>query len=617
MAYTVQDEDIIKPVSFLNLLHSQLELITTTVFPESTTGSSVAPPNLISGPAVVTSVLLFNSSSPVPSEALVLSAINTLRQSRESKFNDSVKVLNVTYQKISETSYAVIIKFSLSNINMSEVPELRNNTYKQVQDVVNNALNTLLNEPSSPTFQPKSSNFTSSSNQIDGSMAYTFQDGDVIKPVSFLKLLSTTVLTTASTLTTRPTSPPTLLGRVIIYIRLVFVVRGALPNEKDIIQVANNLLYTRLATKLVTRTGSLSDPVSFVNITYTKMNETSYALNFGFEISNVSMSEKLEFRNETYLAIQDSINSLLNKMLTDSSAPVINFKPSDFTNFLGNSTTIEANVTYVFSESSLLQPNNFIKELLQINGVSTSTTASPLTTTTISKIINTVLIKIRLVFVTLGPRPSESSVLEVVKSLLASNLTTKQITRAAVISRDPVTKTDVTYSGINDTAYALNFEFEINNLFVNDAQKEQAYTEIQNKINFLVKQILKTNSTSLLLIPANFTESANSSVIVADVAYVFSERNGDFAAFGQLVALLFNSFTTLAPTIINTTIAPTNGTNVAWIVAIIVPVAIVLGLIPCWILLCCLLCGCCAAIRRRWHRRQSYNVQYSTRNSLF
>lgn len=59
------------------------------------------------------------------------------------------------------------------------------------------------------------------------------------------------------------------LGRVIIYIRLVFVILGPLPNEKDIIQVANTLLYSRLATKLDTRTQTLSDPVSFVNVTYT------------------------------------------------------------------------------------------------------------------------------------------------------------------------------------------------------------------------------------------------------------------------------------------------------------------------------------------------------------
>jgi len=58
------------------------------------------------------------------------------------------------------------------------------------------------------------------------------------------------------------------LGTVIIYIRLVFVVPGPLPNEKDIMQVANNLLSSLPATKLNTKTEALSDPVSFVNVTY-------------------------------------------------------------------------------------------------------------------------------------------------------------------------------------------------------------------------------------------------------------------------------------------------------------------------------------------------------------
>ena len=129
-----------------------------------------------SGSAVVTSKLLFNSSSPVPSEALVLSPINTLLNSRESQLNESVKVVNVTYEskchsirlysfwmgirqtimngklwpknllkfsfhtEISETSYAVVFTFNLVNISMPEDPERRNNTYLQVEDVVNNAV---------------------------------------------------------------------------------------------------------------------------------------------------------------------------------------------------------------------------------------------------------------------------------------------------------------------------------------------------------------------------------------------------------------------------------------------------------------------------------------------
>ncbi len=51
-----------------------------------------------SGSSVVISKLVFNSSSPVPSEDMVLRALNTLRNSRESQLNESVKVVNVTYE---------------------------------------------------------------------------------------------------------------------------------------------------------------------------------------------------------------------------------------------------------------------------------------------------------------------------------------------------------------------------------------------------------------------------------------------------------------------------------------------------------------------------------------
>ncbi|XP_058629477.1 mucin-2 [Onychostoma macrolepis] len=598
MDYTFQDGEAIQPVSFLNELRLPT---TTTVLPEITISFSMTPSNLISGSAVVISKLVFSSSSPVPSEDLVLSTINTLRNSRESQLNASVKVVNVTYEKITTTSYAVIFKFNMSNISMSKDPELRNGTYLQAQGVVNNALNTLLNEPGTTTLNPKSTNFISTSNLIDGRMEYTFQDGDAIQPVSFLnELRSPTVLTTTSTLIT---TPPIVRGRALISIRLVFVTLGPLPNPDKVLEVVNNMLKTRLTTKQDTTTQDLSDSVNFANVTYTKINETAYALNFGFEISNITMSGKLELRNGTHLVIQDSINSLLGKiLLSNSSAPLIKFQAADFT---GNSTVIQANVEYVFSPSDITQPSIFVQQLLQLAEASSLTTTSPPILT------RRAIIKIRLEFITLGPRPSEKSVLDVVKSMLASNLTTKQTVRTVSVS-DPVTVDNVIYLGINDTAYALIFTFEINKVSLTELKRNETYQVIQKKINDLVIKILKDPSVNLL-IPAEFKDDLT--VIEANVMFVFSQHDSNSAA-GYLVSTLFKVFTTPVPTTMNTTIS-NNGTNVAWIVAIIVPCAIVIGLVPCWILLCCLLCGCCAAIRRRWHRRRSYNVQYTTRNSLF
>ncbi|XP_051560287.1 uncharacterized protein LOC127444778 [Myxocyprinus asiaticus] len=622
MEYTFQDGEVIKPVSFLNELHLLMGLTTTTVSPMTTSSFPVTALNLVSGSAVVTSKLLFNSSSPVPSEALVLSAISTLRNSRESQLNESVKLVNVTYEKISETSYAVIFTFNLINISMQGDPELRSNTYQRVQNITNNVLNTLLNEPGSQVFEPKSSNFTSTLNEIEGIMEYTFQDGDLIQPVSFLNelrlqtgtynqtLLNFSCLTTTKTPMTNTTSPPTLVGKAIIYIRLVFITLGPIPSESKVLELANSLLESRLRTKQSVSTRTLSDPVSFVNVTFQRISDNSYALKFGFEISNVTMTEKLELRDETYTLIQNSINTLLNQILSSPSATPFVFKRANFT---GNSTVIQADVQYVFSESDIQTPSIFLQELLKVNVVTTPAPAVTSPPTVVGKAI----IYIRLVFITLGPIPSESKVLELANSLLDSRLRTKRSVSTRTLS-DPVSFVNVTFQRISDNSYAIKFGFEISNVTMTEKLelRDETYTLIQNSINKLLNQILSSPSaTPFVFKRANFT--GNSTVIQADVQYVFSESDIQTPSIFLQELLKVNVVTTPAPAVTPNTTVPNNGTSAAWVVAIIVPCAIVIILVPCWILLCCLLCGCCAAIRRRWHRRQSYNVQYTTRNSLF
>ncbi|XP_067260213.1 uncharacterized protein [Chanodichthys erythropterus] len=621
MGYTFKDEDVIQPVSFLNELRSQMELTTTTVSSSTITSFPSTSPSPISGSAVVTSKLLFSSSSPVPSEALVLKAISTLRQNRESQLNDSVKVVNVTYQKISGTSYAVVFTFNLNSISMPVNSHLRDDTYQKVQNTINNALNTLLNDPGKQVFVPKTSNFTSTSNQINGSMGYTFQDGDAIQPVSFLnELRAQTVSTTARPLTTSTTIPPRVTRRVYINIQLVFITVGPIPSEDFILQLVNSFISPRFKTIRVST--KISD-ASFVNATYIRINDTSYALKFGFEISNVSMSEKIEFRNETYVLIQTTINKLVTEILNDPSAPQFDIKQVDFND---SNTVLQANVAYVFSESNINTNSSFVKEILKLNGGITTftpamsflTTASPLTTITTSPptVVVKVIIHISLVFKTRGTLPSQSTVLQVANSLLIGmKLRTKRALSEKDLN-DLVSSVNVTYTKIDANSFSLNFGFEISNVSMAEKLdlRNETYTVIENYINTFVSKILnKTTTTQFNFSDVNFKD--NSSVIEANVVYVFSDS--DINSFGLVsIFLATPAPTTAYPTVLNTTV-PNNSTNAAWVVAIIVPVAIVLGLIPCWILLCCLLCGCCAAIRRRWHRRQSYNVQYTTRNSLF
>ncbi|XP_065151993.1 uncharacterized protein [Paramisgurnus dabryanus] len=307
MDYTFQDGAEIQPVSFLNELRKLMGLSTTTT-PLTTSSFSVTSFQPIPGSAEVTSKLVFNSSSPVPSEALVLSAINILLESRVSQLKETVKLVNVSNKKISDTSYAVFFTFALSNISMPEDPEFRNNTYQQVQDMINEALNTLLNDPSSVKFEPNSSNFTSTSDQIHGKMDYIFQEGNKIQPVSFLnelrKLMGVSSTMSPFTTSSFPmTSFQQISGSAEVTSKVVFNSSSPVPSEALVLSAINILLESRVS--------HLKETVKLMNVSYEKISDTSYAVFFTFTLSNISMPEDPELKNNTYKQVQDMINDLV------------------------------------------------------------------------------------------------------------------------------------------------------------------------------------------------------------------------------------------------------------------------------------------------------------------
>ncbi|KAG7333618.1 hypothetical protein KOW79_002025 [Hemibagrus wyckioides] len=380
--------------------------------------------------------MVFSSYSPVPSEGLVLSVIQTLLSARIINLTDSVKVLNFTYENISDNNYAIIFIFNISNISISENPNLRNTTYNQVASIVNNALNVLLNKPGAEPFKPHNFSFKSSKNQVNGDMMYSFKDGDTKTPAAFLNEITP------------------ILGNVLIYIRLVFKNLTRVPSEAAVLNAANSLLDAKIrrARDLVTQ--KLSDPVSIQDVKYQQIDNKSYNIRFGFQISNVTISKDIQLRNETYNLIQKAIKSLLNTILNVKGAPEFVFP---FANLTLNGTEIVANSEYIFEEGDTeWTPSGFLFAILNISGLSTITTPSAQT--------------------------------------------------------DP-------------------------------------------PIHIVLRPTVQAQNT-------------------------------------------------------------TTGGN-AWILGIIIPCSIVIILIPCWILLCCLLCGCCAGLRKRYNRRRSYNIQYATRNELF
>ncbi|XP_065121240.1 uncharacterized protein [Paramisgurnus dabryanus] len=605
------ETDEIQPVSFLNELNKLMGLTPTTISPLTTKVSHVTSFEQQIDSAVVTSTLTFNSSSPVPSKGLVLSAIKNLRDSRESQLDKSLKLLNVTYNKISETCYEVIFEFSLSNLSTPNSHVPKGNPAEQVQNTINAALNTLLNDAAKPPFDATLSKVTTKEQQIEVFMNVVFTDTDHIQPVSFLnELRLQNSLTTPSASNSQTTTDATILGTAFISIRLVFETLGLTPSESKIMELVS-ILNANLTTKQDDRATQFGEPVSNVNVSYNRISDHSYALNFGYVISNVSMSTNYENRNTTYKLIQNKINELLNKILNDPSANPVQF---DEAKFLNNLTAITAVLEYNLSQkNNIKSPSTFLQKILNENS---------LTTTPTPTVLGKAIIYIRLVFITRGTIPSQSAVLQVANNLLDKRLRSKRDLTVQKLS-DPVSFVNVTYTKISDHSYALNFGFEISNVTMSEklVLRNDTHKIIQDSINKLLNEILNDpNATPFVFKDANFT--GNTTVIKADVEYVFSDKDFKFPSpfLSALITVNIEASNTTAtttfPSVVNTT-GPKNSTTAAWVVAIIVPCAIAIMLVPCWILLCCLLCGCCARIRRRWHRRQSYNVQYTTRHSIF
>ncbi|XP_060729283.1 uncharacterized protein LOC132847762 [Tachysurus vachellii] len=531
-----------------------------------------------------------------PIESLVLSVIQTLLSARLTNFTDSVKVLNFAYENISDTCYEVKFTFQISNISMSQNPELWNYTFKPVESIINNALNILLNEPAAEPFEPQSCLFTSSGNQVNGDMTYHFQDGDTKTPASFLNEL-------------KAQSTP-ISGSAVVQTTMFFNSSSPFPSESLVLSVIQTLLSARLA--------NLTDPVKVLNFTYetfqghlicsTETSDTCYGVKFTFQVINISMSQSPKLCNDTYNQVESIINNALNTLLNEAGAEPFNPQSSFFTI---SGTQVIGDMLYNFQVGYTKTPASFLNDL--------------------SPVLGNVLIYIHLVFKNLTKVPSEADVLNAANALLDAKIRRARDLVTQKLS-DPVSIQDVTYQKIDNHSYIISFGFQISNVTISkDIQlRNGTYSLIQNTMNSLLNTILNVKGAPEFVFPqANY--KFNGTEIVANSEYVFVEGDTKWTPSGFLYAVLnisgLSTLTTPAAqtdppvhVVLRPTVQAQNtttGGNSAWILGIIIPCSIVIILIPCWILLCCLLCGCCAGLRRRYNRRRSYNVQYATRNGLF
>nr|XP_015195329.1 PREDICTED: uncharacterized protein LOC107076293 [Lepisosteus oculatus] len=177
---------------------------------------------------------------------------------------------------------------------------------------------------------------------------------------------------------------------------------------------------------------------------------------------------------------------------------------------------------------------------------------------------------------------------------------------------------NISYERMSEYSFAIILGFNLSSLPVTESFEftNGTYTEIESAVNSLLSQILgKPDSSVFTFPPTKFTNM--SSVIYANVMYRFEEGDikipSNFLA--EILKISGDLTTTGAPStsVLLISLASTTASKggfPGWALAIIIPCGIAILLLPLWILLCCLQCRCCAACRRRWRRRQSYQVQY-------
>uniref|UniRef100_UPI001EAF25A9 uncharacterized protein LOC124025133 n=1 Tax=Oncorhynchus gorbuscha TaxID=8017 RepID=UPI001EAF25A9 len=268
--------------------------------------------------------LIFKVKTPVPTEDDVLGAVK--KQLSPQFTTTQTTFQNATYIKLTDTSFAIDLGFKITNVTQESLSNrltLTNETETQIQDSINRLLQKVLSEPDGKQFKFPNANLIVDGTEITANVTYVYKEEDVNHPSGFLQevlkvsgLLTTTV---APTTTTNTTPLPTLLTSVTsttrfdtvgVFVKLIFKVKTPVPTEDDVLGAVKKQLSPQFTTTQTT----------FQNATYIKLTDTSFAIDLGFKITNVtqeSLSNRLTLTNETETQIQDSINRLLQKVLSE------------------------------------------------------------------------------------------------------------------------------------------------------------------------------------------------------------------------------------------------------------------------------------------------------------
>ncbi|KAJ7983468.1 hypothetical protein DPEC_G00377970, partial [Dallia pectoralis] len=161
-------------------------------------------------------------------------------------------------------------------------------------------------------------------------------------------------------------------GTVQVVISLIFQVNTSVATEEDVRLAVTNYLSNHLDTN-----------TTLINVTYTRLPDSSIAIGLVFQITNVTMVETVSpngtitFTSETYNKIQNSTDILLYNIVSKPDGQQFDFPNATFT-VVGDQIT--ATVMFPINSADINFPSDFLHAVLRVSGPVTSTTA-PTTTT--------------------------------------------------------------------------------------------------------------------------------------------------------------------------------------------------------------------------------------------
>ncbi|KAL1006188.1 hypothetical protein UPYG_G00069000 [Umbra pygmaea] len=651
VVYAYNAADINNPSVFIENILQVSSLVTSTIAPTTTAASTTATslpsvtPTTRQDTVLVSVRLMFHVNSSVPTSVDVLGFVN---QQLFNQFLNQTTLQHATYIKLGDTSFAIDLDFQITNVPLEETltPNhtlaFTSQTYNNINDSVKSLLFKIVSAPDGEQFDFPNFTFTVVDDQIRADVVYAYNAADINKPSVFIEnilqvssLVTSTIAPTTTAAATTATSlpsvtPTTRQDTVLVSVRLMFHVNSSVPTTVDVLGFVNQQLFNHFLNQ-----------TTLQHATYIKLGDTSFAIDLDFQITNVTLEETLTtnhtlaFTSQTYNNINDTVKSLLFKIVSAPDGEQFDFPNITFTVV---EKQVRADIVYAFNAADITNPSVFIENILQVSGLVTSTiapktTAAATTATFLASVTTTtrsgtVVVLIRLVFNLNTLVPNEKDVINAVNKQLAIQYRT--VTQ--------VTLENATFIKLASTSFAIDLRFQLPNVSLEETLRtndnatftSETLSQLQEAIQSLLQNIVSQPGGKTFTFPnASFTVVGNE--LMANVMYVYNAtENSVPSAFLDAILKISGLLTsTVAPTtttsttqhpasLLTTIFNTTSGEGFpGWALAIIIPCGIAIILIPLWILLACLLCGCCAAVRRRWHRRRSYNVQYTTRNGLF